>query len=33
MQLKDGEVAKFLHKPIALEALAARVAAALRDET
>lgn len=33
MQLKEGEVAKFLHKPIALEALAARVAAALRDET
>jgi two-component system, cell cycle sensor histidine kinase and response regulator CckA len=33
MQLKEGEVAKFLHKPISLEALAARVAGALRDES
>lgn len=33
MQLKEGEVAKFLHKPISLEALAARVSGALRDET
>jgi len=32
MQLKEGEVAKFLHKPISLEALAARVSGALRDE-
>jgi DNA-binding response OmpR family regulator len=32
MQLKEGEVARFLHKPISLEALAARVAAALRGE-
>ena len=31
MQLKEGEVAKFLHKPISLEALAARVSGALRD--
>jgi len=33
MQLKEGEVAKFLHKPISLEALAARVSGALRDES
>jgi DNA-binding response OmpR family regulator len=33
MQLKDGEVAKFLHKPISLEALAARVSGALRADT
>jgi two-component system, cell cycle sensor histidine kinase and response regulator CckA len=33
MQLKEGEVAKFLHKPISLEALAARVSGALRGET
>ena len=33
MQLKEDEVAKFLHKPVSLEALAARVAAALRAET
>lgn len=32
MQLREGEVAKFLHKPISLEALAARVSGALRDE-
>lgn len=32
MQLKEGEIAKFLHKPISLEALAARVAGALRGE-
>ena len=32
MQLKEGEVAKFLHKPISLDALAARVSGALRDE-
>ena len=32
MQLKEGEVAKFLHKPISLEALAARVSGALIDE-
>ena len=32
MQLKEGEVAKFLHKPISLEALATRVSGALRDE-
>jgi len=32
MQLKEGEAAKFLHKPISLEALAARVSGALRDE-
>ncbi len=32
MQLKEGEVARFLHKPISLEALAARVSGALRDE-
>ena len=32
MQLKEGEVAKFLHKPISLEALAARVSGALRDD-
>ena len=31
MQLKEGEVAKFLHKPFSLEALAARVSGALRD--
>ena len=31
MQLRDGEVEKFLHKPISLEALAARVSSALRD--
>jgi two-component system cell cycle sensor histidine kinase/response regulator CckA len=33
MQLKENEVARFLHKPISLEALAARVASALQDET
>jgi len=33
MELKEGEVAKFLHKPISLDALAARVSAALRDES
>ena len=32
MQLKEGEVAKFLHKPVSIEALAARVSAALRGE-
>lgn len=32
MQLKEGEVAKFLHKPISLEALAARVSGALRGD-
>lgn len=32
MQLKEGEVAKFLHKPITIDALAARVSGALRDE-
>lgn len=32
MQLKEGEVAKFLHKPISIDALAARVSGALRDE-
>ena len=32
MQLKDGEVAKFLHKPISLEALAARVSGALNGD-
>jgi DNA-binding NtrC family response regulator len=32
MQLKEGEVAKFLHKPISLEVLAARVSRALNDE-
>jgi two-component system sensor histidine kinase EvgS len=32
MRLKDGEVAKFLHKPISLEALAARVSAALTGD-
>ena len=32
MKLKEGEVAKFLHKPISLELLAERVAAALRGE-
>src|SRR5687768_7919884 len=32
MQLKESEVAKFLHKPISLEALAARVSGALRDD-
>ena len=31
MQLKEGEVARFLHKPVSLEVLAARVAEALRD--
>lgn len=33
MQLKEGEVARFLHKPISLEALAARVSGALRGES
>lgn len=33
MQLKEGEVARFLHKPISLDALAARVTDALRDES
>ena len=32
MQLKEGEVARFLHKPISLEALAARVSGALRGD-
>ena len=32
MHLKEGEVAKFLHKPVSIEALAARVSAALRGE-
>ncbi|HJU68805.1 MAG TPA: response regulator [Gemmatimonadaceae bacterium] len=32
MQLKEGEIAKFLHKPISLEALAARVSGALRGD-
>jgi DNA-binding response OmpR family regulator len=32
MRLKEGEIAKFLHKPISLESLAERVAGALRDE-
>lgn len=31
MQLKENEVAKFLHKPVSLELLAARVSEALRD--
>lgn len=33
MQLKDGEIAKFLHKPISLELLSERVAGALRGES
>jgi two-component system cell cycle sensor histidine kinase/response regulator CckA len=32
MELKEGEVAKFLHKPISLELLAERVEGALRGE-
>jgi two-component system cell cycle sensor histidine kinase/response regulator CckA len=32
MKLKQGEVAKFLHKPISLELLAERVSGALRGE-
>lgn len=32
MQLKEDEVAKFLHKPISLEVLAARVTRALKDD-
>lgn len=33
MRLKEGEIAKFLHKPISLELLAERVAGALRGES
>lgn len=33
MRLKEGEVAKFLHKPISLELLDERVAGALRGES
>jgi DNA-binding response OmpR family regulator len=33
MRLKEGEVAKFLHKPISLELLEERVAGALRGES
>lgn len=33
MQLKDGEIAKFLRKPISIESLADRVAGALRGES
>src|SRR5688572_15910397 len=32
MHLKEGEIAKFLHKPISLELLAERVAGALGGE-
>jgi hypothetical protein len=33
MQLKEGEIAKFLHKPISLELLAERISGALRGES
>lgn len=33
MQLKEGEIARFLHKPISLELLAERVAGALNGDS